>query len=136
MDENQRELATNRLLEIIRGKGAGAAKNGEPLKKEAVAVSPSRVAPARVTVESDRPRVVAQKAAEPVAKAEKPTPSSVKAGRTGGGLLDRVLAGEDTIFNMTNDQSPDIETAILVRLQTDYAGWLGLKQAEEWLKNG
>ncbi|CAG0947552.1 hypothetical protein ANRL1_04260 [Anaerolineae bacterium] len=59
-------------------------------------------------------------------------------------LVDWILAGEDTIFNMTNHQSPDIETAILVRLQTDYAGWLGLKQAEGyilsadegWLKNG
>ena len=51
-------------------------------------------------------------------------------------LLDKILAGEDTVFNMTADQSPDIETAILVRLQTDYAGWLGLKQAEGWLKNG
>ena len=54
----------------------------------------------------------------------------------GNTLLDRILAGEDTIFNMTKGQSPDIETAILVRLQTDYAGWLGLKQAESWLKNG
>ncbi|MCL4499037.1 MAG: hypothetical protein M1335_02175 [Chloroflexi bacterium] len=54
----------------------------------------------------------------------------------GNALLDRILAGEDTIFNMTSDQSPDIETTILVRLQTDYAGWLGLKQAERWLKNG
>ena len=54
----------------------------------------------------------------------------------GNALLDKILAGEDTIFNMTKDQSPDIETAILVRLQTDYAGWLGLKQAEGWLKDG
>lgn len=53
----------------------------------------------------------------------------------GNALLDQILAGEDTIFNLTQDQSPDIETAILVRLQTDYAGWLGLKQAEGWLKN-
>ncbi len=53
----------------------------------------------------------------------------------GNALLDKILAGEDTIFNLTKDQSPDIETAILVRLQTDYAGWLGLKQAESWLKH-
>jgi len=53
----------------------------------------------------------------------------------GNTVLDKILAGEDPIFNMTKDQSPDIETAILVRLQTDYAGWLGLKQAEGWLKN-
>ncbi len=54
----------------------------------------------------------------------------------GNALLDKILVGEDTVFNMTADQSPDIETAILVRLQTDYAGWLGLKQAEGWLKSG
>ena len=54
----------------------------------------------------------------------------------GNALLDKILAGEETIFNMTAHQSPDVETAILVRLQTDYAGWLGLKQAEGWLKNG
>ncbi len=54
----------------------------------------------------------------------------------GNALLDKILVGEDTVFNMTATQSPDIETAILVRLQTDYAGWLGLKQAEGWLKNG
>ena len=54
----------------------------------------------------------------------------------GNALLDKILAGDDPIFNMTKDQSPDVETAILVRLQTDYAGWLGLKQAEGWLKHG
>ena len=53
----------------------------------------------------------------------------------GNALLDKVLAGEDSVLNMTMTQSPDIETAILVRLQTDYAGWLGLKQAEGWLKH-
>jgi hypothetical protein len=53
----------------------------------------------------------------------------------GNTLLEKFLAGEDTIFNMTNDQSPDVETAILVRLQTGYAGWLGLNQAEGWLKS-
>lgn len=54
----------------------------------------------------------------------------------GNALLDKILAGGDAIFNMTNAQSPDIERAILVRLQTDYAGWLGLGQTEGWLKNG
>jgi len=54
----------------------------------------------------------------------------------GNALLDKTLAGNDPIFNLTKDQSPDVETAILVRLQTDYAGWLGLKQAEGWLKGG
>ena len=50
-------------------------------------------------------------------------------------LLDKILAGEDAIFNLTKDESHDIETAILVRLQTDYAGWMGLKQAESWLEH-
>jgi hypothetical protein len=54
----------------------------------------------------------------------------------GNALTDRILAGEDTIYNLTASQSPDVETAVLVRLQTDYAGWLGLKQAESWLKGG
>ena len=54
----------------------------------------------------------------------------------GNALVDRILAGDDTIFNLTASQSPDVETAILVRLQTDYAGWLGLKQAVGWLKGG
>ena len=49
-------------------------------------------------------------------------------------LLDRILAGENAIFNLTQGQSPDVETAILVRLRTDYTGWLGLVQAESWLK--
>ena len=48
----------------------------------------------------------------------------------GNVLLDKILAAEDTVFNMTKYQSPDLETTILVRLQTDYAGWLGFKQAE------
>jgi hypothetical protein len=51
-------------------------------------------------------------------------------------LVNRILAGDDTIFNLTMHQSPNVETAILVCLQTDYAGWLGVSQAEGWLKNG
>ena len=46
----------------------------------------------------------------------------------GNALLDLVLAGKDTVFNMSVGLSPDIETAILVRLQTDYAGWRGFNQ--------
>ncbi len=53
----------------------------------------------------------------------------------GNALVDKILAGEDMIFNMTSGQSPDVETAILVRLQTDYAGWIGFKEAESWLKH-
>ncbi len=53
----------------------------------------------------------------------------------GNAIVDKVLAGEDTIFNMTSGQSPDVETAILVRLQTDFAGWIGFKEAEGWLRH-
>ncbi len=54
----------------------------------------------------------------------------------GNALVDKILAGEDPIYNLTASQSPNVETAVLVRLQTDYAGWLGFKQAEGWLKGG
>ena len=53
----------------------------------------------------------------------------------GNALVDKILAGEDMIFNMTSGQSADVETAILVRLQMDYAGWIGFREAEGWLKH-
>lgn len=46
----------------------------------------------------------------------------------GNALLDRVLAGQDQMFNMTAHFSPDVEMAVLVRLQTDFAGWLGMRR--------
>lgn len=46
----------------------------------------------------------------------------------GSALLDRILAGTDYTFNTTASYSPDTVTAILVRLQTDYAGWKGTNQ--------
>ena len=46
----------------------------------------------------------------------------------GDKLLEAIQAGEDAIFNMTCGYSPDLEMAVLVRLQTDYAGWLGMQQ--------
>ena len=46
----------------------------------------------------------------------------------GEALLQRITTGDDLIFNITATQSPDVMTAILVRLQTDYAGWLGMKR--------
>ena len=45
----------------------------------------------------------------------------------GDALVRRITAGQDEVFNMTAHLSPDIETAILVRLQTDFAGWRGLR---------
>lgn len=51
----------------------------------------------------------------------------------GNAKLDKILAGKNTIFNMTSHQSPNIETAILVHLQTDFAGWLGMREVESWV---
>jgi len=39
-----------------------------------------------------------------------------------------ILSGKDAAFAICAPMSPDIETAILVALQTDYAGWKGLRQ--------
>ena len=52
----------------------------------------------------------------------------------GNALLDEILAGKDTIFNMTAHLSPSVEMAVCVRLQTDFAGYLGMKEVEGWLK--
>lgn len=43
----------------------------------------------------------------------------------GNAKLERICAGRDQVFNMSAHLSPDVETAILVHLQTDYAGWKG-----------
>ena len=51
----------------------------------------------------------------------------------GNAKLDKILAGKDTVFNMTAHLSPNAETAVLVALQTDFAGWLGMKEVEGWL---
>lgn len=46
----------------------------------------------------------------------------------GSRLLAQIAAGEDAVFNLTCAQSPTLEIAVLVRLQTDYAAWRGLQQ--------
>ena len=46
----------------------------------------------------------------------------------GNTLADRIVAGDDPMFNMTAHLSPTVECALLVRLQTDYAGWLGMRE--------
>jgi len=40
----------------------------------------------------------------------------------------RIEAGQDVVFNMGCTRSPNVETAVLVSLQTDYAGWKGTRQ--------
>jgi hypothetical protein len=52
----------------------------------------------------------------------------------GFALLDRIDAGQDTTFNLTAHLSPTVELAVLVRLQTDYAGWLGQQELFRRLK--
>lgn len=46
----------------------------------------------------------------------------------GNAKLDGILAGTDTAFNLCAGFSPDTETAILVAMQTDYAGWIGMRE--------
>jgi len=48
----------------------------------------------------------------------------------GSAKLRAIEAGTDTVFNAGLTRSPDIYTAILVSLQTDFAGWLGQRQLE------
>ncbi len=45
----------------------------------------------------------------------------------GFSLLDRINAGQDTILNNTAHLSPNPAVAVLVRLQTDYAAWRGMR---------
>lgn len=42
--------------------------------------------------------------------------------------LDNLLAGKVTSFNMSMHYSPDTVTAILVAMQTNYAGWRGSRE--------
>ena len=43
----------------------------------------------------------------------------------GNKLIDNIINNRDIVFNMCWRKSPDYDTAILVRLQTDFAGWYG-----------
>ncbi len=48
----------------------------------------------------------------------------------GDARLAKMLAGEDPVFNASAHLSPNIETAILVWLQTDYAAWAGMQELQ------
>jgi len=52
----------------------------------------------------------------------------------GFALIDRIEAGQDQTFNLTCHLSPSVEVAVLVRLQTDYAAWLGERELLARLK--
>ena len=43
------------------------------------------------------------------------------------------MVGEESIFNMTAHFSPSAEMAVLVRLQTDFAGWQGVQQIAQMM---
>lgn len=45
-----------------------------------------------------------------------------------------IEAGRDAVFNFGCCKSPDVYTAVLVSLQTDYAGWKGTRQLLAGLK--
>lgn len=45
----------------------------------------------------------------------------------GNAKVEKILAGNDAVFNFGCVNSPDVETALLVALQTDYAGWKGTR---------
>lgn len=39
--------------------------------------------------------------------------------------IDSIYAGTSVVFNMGCTESPNVETALLVAVQTDYAAWAG-----------
>lgn len=49
----------------------------------------------------------------------------------GSALIKSIGAGTDTVFNMSASLSPDLRTAVLVRLQTEFAGWKGMRDFEQ-----
>lgn len=48
----------------------------------------------------------------------------------GNARLDRILRGEDSVFNAGCRFNPEVSTEnlVLVSLQTDYAGWRGTRE--------
>ncbi len=47
----------------------------------------------------------------------------------GSARLESIMSGTDVVFNMGCTRSPNVETAVLVSLQTDFAGWKGARQS-------
>lgn len=97
MDEHQRELATNRLLEIIRGKGTGTGKPAEPGAPAAAPpkVAPAAPAPAPKAPPPPPPPEAPPRAPRPTLAPSTPTPqpsSETPQKRPGMGLLDKVLS--------------------------------------------
>lgn len=51
----------------------------------------------------------------------------------GRARIREIEAGRDVVFNMAPSHVT-VEQAVIASLQTDYAAWLGAKQAERWVK--
>ncbi len=47
-------------------------------------------------------------------------------------LLDAILEGRDEGYNRIVPTSPNVETAILIRLQSDYEVWIG---SSDWFRS-
>lgn len=45
----------------------------------------------------------------------------------GNAKLESILSGKSQAFNLCAHRSPCVEVAVLVALQTDYAGWHGVQ---------
>ena len=45
----------------------------------------------------------------------------------GNTKLEEILAGDSVVFNYGIKQHPDLATALLVAMQTDYAAWKGMQ---------
>jgi hypothetical protein len=52
----------------------------------------------------------------------------------GNQYLADICSGKNEVFNMFSHESPNLETAIVVFMQTDYAGWKGFNEAQRWTK--
>lgn len=48
----------------------------------------------------------------------------------GDAKVESIQSGNDAVFNICCTKSPDIETALLVSLQNDYAGWKGIRSLD------
>ena len=53
----------------------------------------------------------------------------------GNTLLHQILEGQDPGFIPVWRQSPNLITAMLTRLQTDYAGWRGMEDLIDTIQN-
>ena len=54
----------------------------------------------------------------------------------GNAKLEDILAGRDVVANFGMLKSPNAHTAVLVALQTDYAGWHGMQLFNRQFRRG